>query len=481
MSSVIPHAFNADMHRAQLMNLPQYVASSDFLTICRWVSHRGHLLALVSDPNTPIEPVRSIIVGIISVDKAYLQPHGNFNPSFNDPWKAARAAKLSFTLQCPDNHPAFSEDWKPALDKLEGIQDQIASTQKKLHFFVNEPNRQRSLRFGFSLWEERTDENNTADRNAFTTAYSVTPECTPFWNKLKVTNHLIRLPVFDVDDSVILDPEAFADKLTGSLVELSFTFRHYYMAANASRPEANDTFTAPLESVSILAPAPVLLASPHKNVVHMRKPRHQPQTPSRSEHVNAAKAFVPVQNHFPQPQFVQGSSSQVTNQLGSSNDDNHLFSPTKDSEAKRSATDDNEESSGSPPRKRLANSERQAVVDSAIQKAEAERRAAEQKAIVDAAVAAAVSKAVAEALAAHMAATAGSAAAVTAQTTPAVPAPSSASAQQTIPTVPEGEEKRVGSDTETQNVGKDDSADGNNDETASTGGKAAGKRRSKNN
>jgi len=56
--------------------------------------------------------------------------------------------------------------------------------------------------------------------------------------------------------------------------------------------ELYNTFSAQIEAVVILKKLPILVCSPYKG--HLTKPpHHRPQLPTRSEHVNAAEAFVP--------------------------------------------------------------------------------------------------------------------------------------------------------------------------------------------
>ena len=53
--------------------------------------------------------------------------------------------------------------------------------------------------------------------------------------------------------------------------------------------EANNVFSAPVETIAILKNLPVLARSPYKGHF-LRKPQHKPQVPMRGEQINAAEA-----------------------------------------------------------------------------------------------------------------------------------------------------------------------------------------------
>lgn len=100
------------------------------------------------------------------------------------------------------------------------------------------------------------------------------------------------MPVFDINDHPV-KPDLFADKLIGSLCEITFTLRHYNIGAQTKKDgsEAHDVFSAQVEAVLVLKNPPVIVRSPFKGRTNKR-PHHRPQIPTRGEQVNAAAAFV---------------------------------------------------------------------------------------------------------------------------------------------------------------------------------------------
>ncbi|KJA13881.1 hypothetical protein HYPSUDRAFT_483661 [Hypholoma sublateritium FD-334 SS-4] len=166
-----------------------------------------------------------------------------------------------------------------------------------------------------------------------------------FWKDAQTTHQLCSMPVFDQDDTVIASPELFQQKLVGSLVEVTFTLKHYHMGANAKRPEAYDTFSAKIESVSILRSPPVLTKSPYKETIYTRKPRPMPQTPTRGEQKSAAKAFVPAAP-IPAPDFLQGASTSTSTSIGNPGSVRVEASTTSPAEAVKTRARAREEASG---------------------------------------------------------------------------------------------------------------------------------------
>jgi len=120
------------------------------------------------------------------------------------------------------------------------------------------------------------------------------------------------MPVYDVDKRLIEDVTTLSDKLAGSLVEVSFSLRHYLIGAGNGKTDDNDTFTATFDSVTILRGPREVLTSPHKTATYKFKPKHIPQTPTRDEQVNAAKAFVPDLTGLTQPEFIERSTGMLS-------------------------------------------------------------------------------------------------------------------------------------------------------------------------
>ena len=106
-----------------------------------------------------------------------------------------------------------------------------------------------------------------------------------------------------------INPDHFADELTGALCEITFTLRRYgigfQMKPDGMRLEAHDVFSAQVEAISVLKNPPVITRSPYKGRI-TKRPHHRPQIPTRGGKLNAAAAFVP------QPNFASTSAIRHT-------------------------------------------------------------------------------------------------------------------------------------------------------------------------
>ena len=111
------------------------------------------------------------------------------------------------------------------------------------------------------------------------------------------------MPVFDTADKPV-NPDHFAEKLVGAMCEVTFTLKHYAIAAQRKADgrlvEANDVFSAQVETIAILKNPPILARSPYKGrLARSLRPHHRPQLPTRGEQVNAAAAFIPQPDFGP--------------------------------------------------------------------------------------------------------------------------------------------------------------------------------------
>ncbi|PPQ90115.1 hypothetical protein CVT25_012279 [Psilocybe cyanescens] len=320
---VVHPPFNSPFVRQQLHALPQYAASPLFMNYVQWRGMGSDILALAGDPTDPIEPAYTVVVGMVVSNRPYLETaithrmflgvQGNFSPAYADPLKTAKAAKLQFKITKPVLDPDFGPDYDINYNNFLGLQDKITKTPLRQCILSDTNNTKefflgikdgRTIRFNYPLWEPKTDNNDTPERNAITTGYNVNANCTPWFDLIKQSHQLCCLPLYNANENLDTKPETWERKLVGAMVEVTFSLKHYHMATNSQRIEASDTFSAKVESLSILRPPPPVLRSPFKNLASPKKPPRTPQTPSRSQQIKAARSFVPFPNGVKQPDFT---------------------------------------------------------------------------------------------------------------------------------------------------------------------------------
>jgi hypothetical protein len=144
--------------RASLLNTPSYIASAEFPTHVAWEKsgNQNDLIEAQSnkEDNSPV-CVRATcaVVGTISSDRLYLEPHGNYNPNFDR--AALESSKLQFQIVAPASHPEFKADFELGINHIDSVQNKAISQGPKGEHFVVKDSYQKALRFSSPLFEKR--------------------------------------------------------------------------------------------------------------------------------------------------------------------------------------------------------------------------------------------------------------------------------------------------------------------------------------
>jgi len=137
--------FNGPFKRAELVLLPQYATSDDFLTAGKWAGEKNYVLSLNTDGDgNTTEPLLCIVVGVISAEKAYLGKHGNFNATFNED---TSKAKIQFMVIRPSD-PDFGLDFDKAVIAFEEYQRQASETSRHRYFLLHKEHTAMHMNFG---------------------------------------------------------------------------------------------------------------------------------------------------------------------------------------------------------------------------------------------------------------------------------------------------------------------------------------------
>jgi hypothetical protein len=148
--------FSAPWTRATLLNTPTYVGSADYLSHLVWLKsgNQNELMNVPSDvDDTPSERATCAVVGTVSTSRLFLEPHGNFNPTFNN--AALETSKAQFQLISPVVHPEFSDDFKLGLEHIENLQNKAITEGPKPEHFVVSDGHAKALKFTWPLFEKR--------------------------------------------------------------------------------------------------------------------------------------------------------------------------------------------------------------------------------------------------------------------------------------------------------------------------------------
>jgi hypothetical protein len=138
-------------HREELLTMENYAASPEFPELWTWEerdSKKGDILNVDGTDN----PVYICIVGVVSSERLYVQPHGNYTKNFS--MKMANI-KLQLTLKRPDN-TAFAGDFDTAIEHLEAAQDAIkVGNMPAQHFIITDGKGKKNLRMSYHIFEEK--------------------------------------------------------------------------------------------------------------------------------------------------------------------------------------------------------------------------------------------------------------------------------------------------------------------------------------
>jgi len=142
--------------RATLLNTDSYVGSEDFLSQLVWLKtgNQSDLMS-ASDSNAPHASDRAscAIVGTVSPVRLFLEPHGNFNPMFEN--SALETSKVQFQLTSPETHQEFSNDFKIGIEKIESLQNKAIVEGSSAEHFVVLDGQRKALKFSWPLFEKR--------------------------------------------------------------------------------------------------------------------------------------------------------------------------------------------------------------------------------------------------------------------------------------------------------------------------------------
>jgi hypothetical protein len=141
-----------------LLNTPTYVASTDFVSQVVWLrsNNQSDLVlasAEVNDPDSPPPRVTCAVVGTVSPNRLFLEPHGNYNPNYDK--TSLETSKVQFQLVSPALQSEFDADFKRGVKNLEAVQRKAYKDGPAAeHFIIVEAGR-KALKFSWPLFEKR--------------------------------------------------------------------------------------------------------------------------------------------------------------------------------------------------------------------------------------------------------------------------------------------------------------------------------------
>ncbi|EDR08202.1 uncharacterized protein LACBIDRAFT_327239 [Laccaria bicolor S238N-H82] len=267
-------AFSGPAVRNRLIHTAQYCASPNWNSRVGWANSRSGQILVDAKSG---DEMFCIVVGTVSETRFKMGPVGNYNPEFNK----LKDAKYTFGLDEPTN-PDFRPDWATTVKALEDAENMIQGTKDHRHF-IEKVGNLRSLRLSARVLQEKDP--GVSDEIKLS-HWPAPPEYRDALVDLEDTHTVAPLMAYNEKESQIL-PEELPSILKGTLVEVTFTLRHYRIK-NATQD--NDTYTGTIEQIIILERAPPKKISPYRKGGGPIRARPS-NVPSREEQAAAVRAF----------------------------------------------------------------------------------------------------------------------------------------------------------------------------------------------
>ncbi|KAF8802411.1 hypothetical protein BYT27DRAFT_7261183 [Phlegmacium glaucopus] len=285
--------FSAPWMKANLKNTSTYVGSDNFDSQLVWLknNNQNKLMIVPEDhKEKPFMQVTWAVVGVVSFQRLFLEPHGNFNPIFEK--SALENSKAQFMLISPPIDNEFYSDFQLAIEHIKNLQNKVVSTGPDPKYFLIEDGRQTGMRFSSPLFEKRDFEYDPLDEEDWSNGYLINDKYKTAFKAIIQKWRVTPLPAYDENANFIRvrDQENY---LKGSMVLIYFQLRHYAIRDKDTNGITGNTFTASATQIKILQRAPKKKASPYKSQM-LKGPTTLPTSPSKYKlQVEAVKAFHP--------------------------------------------------------------------------------------------------------------------------------------------------------------------------------------------
>jgi hypothetical protein len=113
-------------------------------------------MCMPGDPeHPPSERATCAVVGVVSPSRLFLEPHGNYNPTFDN--SALESSKAQFQLVPPlaTVHPEFNNDFNLGMEHIETLQNKAITDGPNAEHFVVSDGQVKALKFTWPLFEKR--------------------------------------------------------------------------------------------------------------------------------------------------------------------------------------------------------------------------------------------------------------------------------------------------------------------------------------
>jgi hypothetical protein len=140
------------------LNTPTYIASPDFLSHIVWVkaptgSHNDLMITRGNINEAPSDLATCAVIGTVSPTRLFLEPHGNFNPMFEN--SMLESSKFQFQLLSPVIHPEITDDFNLGMKNIESLQNKAFNHGPNPEHFIVTDGQAKALKFSSPLFQKR--------------------------------------------------------------------------------------------------------------------------------------------------------------------------------------------------------------------------------------------------------------------------------------------------------------------------------------
>ncbi|KAF8816198.1 hypothetical protein BYT27DRAFT_7248506 [Phlegmacium glaucopus] len=210
----------------------------------------NELMNTPSDINdTPSVSATCAVVGTVSPLRLFVEPHGNFNPSFEH--ASFETSKAQFQIISPISYPELNDDFEQGIKHLESLQKKAITDGPNPSYFVVWDSKSKALRFSWPLFEKRTKQYDVTDDEDWTNDYPMTEQYKDAFEQIIPKWRISPLAAYDTTQKFIKANDLDL-MLRHSLVLVHFQLKHYAIRDKKSNSVGTNTFTALATQVKIL-------------------------------------------------------------------------------------------------------------------------------------------------------------------------------------------------------------------------------------
>ncbi|KAF8814019.1 hypothetical protein BYT27DRAFT_7250431 [Phlegmacium glaucopus] len=197
----------------------------------------NELMNVPSDvKDTPSVPATCAVVG-----SPLVEPHGNFNPTFEH--VSLEISKAQFQIISPTTYLELNDNFELGIKHIESLQNKAITDGPNPNYFVVWDNKSKALKFSWPLFKKRTKQYDSMDDEDWTHGYLMTEEYKDVFEDIIPRWRISPLATYDTTQKFIKVNDLNI-MLQHSSVLVHFELKHYAIRDKKTNSIGSNTFTA---------------------------------------------------------------------------------------------------------------------------------------------------------------------------------------------------------------------------------------------